>query len=491
MPQKLTQEEFIEKARNVHADKYDYSKVEYVNSQTKVCIICPEHGEFWQTPNKHLQGHNCPKCAQLERNAKKTFKQIEFENRARSIHGMKYIYNADYKNITTKIKIICPIHGEFWQMPQKHLKGQGCPKCAIEKNKESQKLTHEDFINKAKLIHNDKYDYKKSTYDGYKTKLCIICPEHGEFWQSPDSHLSGHGCPKCGNQISVGENELGQIISNMTDSNIEIRNKDIIPPYELDIYIPSKNIAIEFDGLIWHSERFGKDRNYHLNKTVECEKRGIRLIHVFEDEWLCKRDIVISKLRHIIGDNIGLTKIFARKCDIKEINCNTARSFLDKNHIQGFVGSSVYLGCFYKNVLVGVMSFKREKIGSNKWELTRFASDNNYVCCGVGGKLFKYFVKNYGPSEIKSFADRRWSTILRTTIYDLLGFKLEKTLKPDYYYINNSGKRLHKFSCRKQRIIGKSENLNMSMKETEMTRQLNLYRIWNCGLLKYVWKQIK
>ena len=185
-----TTEEFINKARKVHGDKYDYSNVEYIGNKTKVCIICPEHGEFWQTPNSHLKGIGCPDCAKTTRGG--------FIKKAREVHGDKYDYSkVEYKGINTKVCIICPKHGEFWQRPSSHLYGCGCRECAYKL-----KFTKEDFIRKAKEVHGDKYDYSKAEYKGAKVKVCIICPEHGEFWQDPNSHLSGKGCPKC-----VGRNK--------------------------------------------------------------------------------------------------------------------------------------------------------------------------------------------------------------------------------------------------------------------------------------------
>ena len=201
MSKKKTIEEFIKEAREVHGDKYDYSKVEYVNAKTKVYIICPEHGEFWQAPDKHLSGNGCPKCGQIEmwnkRGRMTTKKMVENFN---SVHGNKYDYsNVDYVNSKTKVCIICPEHGEFWQRPNNHLNGRGCPECANESNGERCRSTKEEFIIKARKVHDDKYDYSKVEYDGYKTKVCIICPEHGEFWQKPNDHLKGCGCKKCAN----------------------------------------------------------------------------------------------------------------------------------------------------------------------------------------------------------------------------------------------------------------------------------------------------
>ena len=191
MPKKKTKEEFIASAREVHGDKYDYSKVEYVCALTKVCIICPEHGDFWQEANSHLRGQGCPKC-KYEKQSSST---EEFIQKAHKVHGDKYDYSkVEYDGYKTKVCIICPKHGEFWQTPNSHLNGNGCPKCKGEK----QTCTTDEFIAKAKKIHGDKYDYSKVEYVNNHTKVCIICPEHGEFWQIPSSHLQGKGCPKCG-----------------------------------------------------------------------------------------------------------------------------------------------------------------------------------------------------------------------------------------------------------------------------------------------------
>ena len=188
MPKRLTTEEFIEKAREIHGDKYNYSKVVYKSNKIKVCIICPKHGEFWQKPNDHLNGRGCPSCSGL-----KKLSLEEFIRRAKEVHGDKYDYSkVNYINSNTKVCIICLEHGEFWQNPHDHLNGNGCPKCIS-----TFKLTTKEFIRRAKDVHGDKYDYSKTKYVNKRTKICIICPEHGEFWQLPSSHLTGSGCSKC------------------------------------------------------------------------------------------------------------------------------------------------------------------------------------------------------------------------------------------------------------------------------------------------------
>ena len=197
MPKKKTREEFIKESHEKHKGKYDYSKVEYVNSATKVCIVCPEHGEFWQIPNNHLRGKACPKCG-VENREKRTSTKEEFIKKAREVHGDKYSYSkVEYVNSATKVCIICPEHGEFWQTPNNHLSGNGCSKC-----NGLYVPTTEEWITSAREVHGDKYDYSKVEYVNANTKVCIICPEHGEFWQRPYPHTDGSGCPKCANDAN-------------------------------------------------------------------------------------------------------------------------------------------------------------------------------------------------------------------------------------------------------------------------------------------------
>ena len=171
--EKTKNEIFIEKAKKVHGDKYDYSKVEYVNAKTKVCIICPEHGEFWQTPNTHLSGKGCIHCGNASSAKKRKTNIEEFIKKSNIVHNNKYIYTAiNYINNKTKIRIICPEHGEFWQRPDHHLMGCGCPKCMITRIRNILTSNNEEFIEKANKIHKNKYDYSKSNYVNNRTKIC-------------------------------------------------------------------------------------------------------------------------------------------------------------------------------------------------------------------------------------------------------------------------------------------------------------------------------
>jgi len=190
---RLTTEEFIKRSKNIHNNKYDYSLVEYKNNYTNIKIICSIHGIFEQKPNYHLSGSGCPECS-----GKKKSNTKDFIEKAKAIHDDKYDYSlVEYKNNSTKVKIICPIHSVFEQRPNSHLNGNGCKKCGINKRVDKQRNTIKYFIEKAKAIHDDKYDYSLVEYKNNSTKVKIICPIHDIFEQRPGDHLKGCGCSKC------------------------------------------------------------------------------------------------------------------------------------------------------------------------------------------------------------------------------------------------------------------------------------------------------
>ena len=291
---RFTQNIFLEKCNEVHKDKYDYSESLYVNMRTKIKIICKEHGEFNQTPFAHLQGQGCRKCGNIII-SEKLFKGLDdFLLEAKSKHGSLYDYSkAVYKGDKDKIEIICAQHGSFQQRPNAHLKGSGCPKCGgtVKRNKE-------DLIKIFNSVHNNKYDYVLMVYKNGLTKIKIICPVHGVFEQIPNSHFNGSGCSKCNSIISKPEIELQDFIIDL-GYEIETNNRKILNGKELDIYIPSLNKAIEFNGTWWHYDKKNincKQNGYHAMKSNLCKEKGIKLLHVREDLWKENRKTIENAL---------------------------------------------------------------------------------------------------------------------------------------------------------------------------------------------------
>jgi hypothetical protein len=470
-------DDIINELNEIHDNKYDYSLVKYINSKIKLQIICSEHGVFEQTLNTHKNGHGCPKCVGRDKSESDLI--IEFNE----IHDNKYKYNfINGTKSNEKVEITCPHHGIFNQLINLHIKGSGCSICKGISISEKNTKTIEDFINEANIVHNYKYDYSLSNYVKAKEYIKIICTEHGEFEQTPDSHLQGSGCPKCALKYDKSENEIKNFINSIGLDYIE-NSKKIINPLELDIFIPSHNIAFEFDGLYWHSELY-KDINYHLNKTELCEEKGIKLIHIFEDEWIHKQDIVKSRIKNLLG--LSECKIFARKCVIKEVNKDDKKIFLDNNHIQGTVASSINLGLYYNDELVSLMTFGKGRIAmggnSEQYELIRFCNKLNTNVVGGASKLLKHFIKNYNPNEIISYADRRWS---QGGLYDELKFEKVNITKPNYWYIIGN-KRKHRFGFRKSILV--KEGFNENKSEHDIMLERKIYRIYDCGNITYKMK---
>lgn len=271
-----TKDEFIIESNIIHNNKYDYSKVEYKNNKTKVCIICPEHGEFMQCPQDHIRGRGCTKC-----NGGVSHTNEEWLEKFKKMHGEKYTYiinDNDKLSSSKKIEILCPIHGSFKQQCISHAIGQGCPKCANEKNGVKKRKNNNEFISLAQKIHGKKYDYSKVNYINNHTEVCIICPEHGEFWQKPNVHLSNHGCPKCAS--SKLELELIKFLEeNKTDYIYQANKKNFLwlKGLSLDFYLPEYNAAIECQGIEHFKETsfFGGLKGFY--NTLERDKRKLDL----------------------------------------------------------------------------------------------------------------------------------------------------------------------------------------------------------------------
>lgn len=478
---KFSEEKFIEKANKIHNFKYDYSLLEYNGAHKKVKIICPKHGIFEQVACMHLTGRGCKKCFGNKRKSTDYF----IEN-AKEKHNNKYDYSlVEYEHCEKVVKIICPIHGVFEQTPSHHLAGSGCKKCGYNSSTKQKYLTQEEFINKSNMIHCNKYDYGLVDYKHSQIPVKIICPKHGVFEQIPNSHLLGCGCPQCFHLVSNKEKDVLNFIKTNYDGKIRFNYRKKIG-LELDIYIPKLKLAFEFNGIYWHNE-LNKDKNYHLEKTKRCEEKGIHLIHIYEDDWIYKQEIVKSRILSLLGK---CEKIYARKCIIKEVDSKVKGKFLNENHLQGNVGSKINLGLYYNDELVSIMTLgkRRRALGVdskiNNYELLRFCNKLNVSVVGGASKLFKCFIDNYKHEEVVSYANRSWTMNNGNTLYDKLGFKFMITTPPNYFYIVD-GKRKHRFGFRKDALV--KEGYDERKTEREIMLERKIYRIYNSGNLKYIY----
>lgn len=281
-------------------------------------------------------------------------------------------------------------------------------------------------------------------------------------------------CNPIGDLKSIKEKELYFYIKGIYDGEIIRSYRDGL---EIDVYLPDLKIGFEFNGLYWHSES-RKSKNYHLEKTNYFKDRDIRIIHIWEDDWTFSRDVIKSQINNWLG--LIRDRIWARNCRVKVIeNSGMTKEFLNKNHIQGYINSTLTLGLYNNDILVSLMKFDhyegRKKMQEKDWNLSRFCNRLNTNVVGGASKLLDYFIKEYNPSRIISYADVSWST---GKLYYTLGFNKVSDSQPDYKYILNE-KRVHKSRYKKSNLIVPN------ISESEYTKSQGINRIWDCGKLKF------
>lgn len=277
---------------------------------------------------------------------------------------------------------------------------------------------------------------------------------------------------------SVAEKEIRDLLLSFGENVTKFKNKD----FEIDVYIPNKKIGIEFNGNYWHSTRVRPDYKYHLKKSDKAAEFGIFIYHVFEYEWLHKKDRVISQIKNLLG--INNRTIFARKCVIKDISPKEEHDFLEENHIQGDANAKVRLGLFYKDELVSVMTFGKSRFNKNiEWELVRFCNKRDTTVTGGASKLFKYFIKTYNPNTIISYSD-----IAKTkgNLYKILGFETTGRAEPNYVWVHHE-KVLGRYKTQKHLLLKQGFG-NLGNTEKEIMEARNFAQVFDCGTRVHVWR---
>lgn len=314
---------------------------------------------------------------------------------------------------------------------------------------------------------------------------CIQC--NHEFKQHVASWTEHDKCPKCNSSI----NKFEEIISNILDEfNVDYitHDRNILSGKELDYYLPEHKLAIEIDGLYYHSTRFNSNRSYHLEKTEQCADQDIQLIHIFGDEIMTSPNIIKDRIRMHISrpDNV----IYARKCTLKLISSSDKKEFLEKYHIQGNIPSSINIGLFFNDIMVSVMTFgkHRSSLGSmhvsGKYELYRYCTVENTRVVGGMSKMLKYFINEYNPVEITSYCCRRWSTL--DNGYSKIGFQLHHVSGPNYWIVKGNN-RYHRYKYRKSELSKLLESYDSNKSESDNLEANGLYKIWDCGSFVYKW----
>ncbi len=474
--------EFKEKQSNTIKEKYGvehYSQTKEFSEKIKT-ISLEKHGVEHFAKSKEVKDKT--EKTNIERyGSKSSFSNKEVQNKYKEIINKKYGVDNPFQSEEIKEKI-----------KSEYIKKYGVEYTQqIDEIKEKTKTTNlnkliskysntEDFISfnestdEFSIKCNDcniEYIIERALFRtrGYRNdKICLNCnPLHKQY--------------------SNPEKEISEFIKSMGVNNVIENDRKILGGKELDIFIPSHNLAIEHDGLYWHNEIY-VNNDYHSNKSKICESKGIKLIHIFGDEWLYKKDIVKSRLRNMLG--LNEIKIYGRKCIIKEVSSKESKEFLIENHIQGNVNSKIKIGLYYNDELVSLMTFGglRKSMGGKSedgfYELLRFCNKLDTSVIGGANKLLKDFIKVYTPKEIVSYADRRWS---QGDLYNKLGFKFISNSKNNYWYVIGS-KREYRFKYRKDVLLKEGFDKNKTEKEIMFDRKI--FRIYDCGNKKFIFKRL-
>ena len=333
-----------------------------------------------------------------------------------------------------------------------------------------------------------KEEYTGHYHDEVYRWKCVKCGEEFEqkIYNTNHLHKIAEAVPRCMkcypfvSGFSREEKEVLDFVKSIYSGEVIENDRSIITPYELDIYIPEKKVAIEFDGIYWHSDANEIGADYHSMKTRMCAENGIRLIHVFENEWSLKQEIVKDKLINILG--ICQDRIYARKCTVSKIGSMVANDFLEANHLQGADNSSIRYGLFHNNELVAVMTFGKPRFSKGyDFELIRFATKIGCHIVGGASKLLNHFRSSHSGS-IVSYADRRYSD---GHLYEKLGFSLVGVSKPNYVWMKK-GEMLTRYQCQKHRLSSVlGDGFDESESESQNMARNGWNRICDCGNLVY------
>lgn len=542
--------EFIRKMEEKHEHRFSYVEESFTSQNDPMRITCPKHGEFQQSPRMHLKGLGCPRCSKILASKAISWDHDDFLAAARKVHGDTFTYLSTYKGIREPMTVECPIHGKFETLPTNHIfnSKHGCPACAravlrlsVEQWKDEcgqkhnnsydygkvevltslldvvtigcpahgefrqqagihrsgsrcpicagRRLDTATFISRATQIHGDAYDYSRANCPNTSEKVELGCRSCGAwFHQVVSYHLySSSGCPACSLKVTRGHKEIAEYLQSL-GLQVELNNRKVLHPLEIDIWLPELNLGVEFHGVFWHRDKI-VGKTYHAEKHQQAQDNGIALIQIFEDEWENNPEKIKALLAHKTGKSSG--RLYARKCSVDRVTPKEGGAFLKSLHIQGKGRAEAYYGLTFEGQLKAVASFTHPLISGGghdtEWHVARFASSGSVV--GGFSKLFSAFVREFNPASVGTYADLRWG---QGQVYVKSGFSLSHVTPPNYAYVRAEKGRLtryHRFSFRKDRlkeILG--PDFDPAKTEKQMTDEMGLWRVYDAGNAYYVWR---
>lgn len=388
----------------------------------------------------------------------------------------------EFNGTKRKSKFICKTCG--YKKETLVLNLRGCLQCEKHNLKNGVKQKLKDICETNNLFITQQEIYKDvSSPIKFKCNSCSHDFENS--WAEITGKIYNLHCPNCYNSIKrKSQTEVLTFIKGIYSGLIEENNKTLISPKEIDLFIPEKKIAIEYCGNIWHSEKFGKDKNYHYEKYINCLKQGVSLITIFEDEWKHRTEICKSRLKSLLICNTE--KIYARECVIKTVETDKIKEFMEDNHLQGYTHADVHIGLYYNNEMVSAMSFKDVKGSQNTsdWDLIRFVNKMHTSVIGGASKILNNFKSDHKGKTLSTYSDSRWCD---GSFYEKIGFKHVHDIDPGYYYVGAYTKwRLkHRFTFKKERLMEIFKETDSTKTEHQIALEHELYRIYDCGHKKY------
>ena len=476
----------FEEIKKVHGDKFSLTENSiYVNTNTKMELFCNKcQVPFLVSPKKCKAGQGHRACARDQASIARACSFEEFVKRSDEIFGPNVFVHSkeSYVNLNTETVVGCRVHGDFRTTPVNFLnQTYGCSACwRLARGRSSYFKFSEKFEERATTAHKGKYDYSKFVFINGYTKGLVGCPrpKHGYFYVTPSEHIcSLSGCPSCSHTFSQAQEELTEYVRRLglvVETNVKLASG-----LEIDILIRSLGIAIEYNGLRWHSDQF-RPVGFYLRKTLECETQGLRLVHIFEDEWLLKREITEELLSVILGK--CNKKLDARKCEVGSVSWFDYQIFNNLHHLQGSgPPPTIRIGLWSSKVLVAVMGFSSRESLEQEIELVRFSSDG--IVRGAFSKLLHHAKKMMPESitKIVSFSDLRWS---KGAVYHVNGFRKVSRTRPSYWYVLRDA-REDKRAYQRQYLPTKLKVYDPELSEVENCRANGLYRIFDCGKDKW------
>jgi len=438
-----------------------------IKSNTKILLQCRCGNSRLVQDRQRRNNSQCPKCAAV----------INYNNN-------KSIYHTLAQNRINNNRFSKSVSSGMLSVPS-CVRSQRSKHALITRWADTD-LRRDEFISKASILHHNKYDYSRIDYVNILTPVTIICPLHGEFQQTPSVHLKSTGCKRCFElrSISLGHQRLADIISELGISVVH-NDRNIIKPYELDIWIPQFKLGIEHHGVYWHSyDRHEKphEKLLHKSKADFANVHDIQLLQFFENECILSphiiKSMIYARLHHT-------SRIYARQCEVIELTQDTFNQFMTANHLQGGRNCSFKVGLVYNGVIVAAIGVSRHHRFS--YELIRYASQCGVTVVGGLSKLLNVARISLHMSQIMTYADRRYS---RALSYQKVGFKIISVTKPNYYY--TTGDKNEPLLSRQQFQKCKLPSLLQyySHLDSESTNMFNngYRRIWDAGHIKLLKK---